>query len=122
MADGDEQAIAFEIGSLAGFEVFEFDSSTPPALGRRRVFHRSVQTKEIFGFFSARSCMIFDARSLSRRWTTVTLLANLVRKVASSIAVSPPPTTRAFVFEEKAVAGRARRHAVAHEFHLGFEA
>ena len=37
--------------------------------------------------------MIFEARSSSRRWTTVTLVANLVRKIASSIAVSPPPTT-----------------------------
>ena len=51
------------------------------------------QTNSIFGFFCARSCMIFEARSSSRRWTTVTLVANLVRKVASSIAVSPPPTT-----------------------------
>ena len=37
--------------------------------------------------------MIFDARSVSRRWTIVTLLANFVRKVASSMAESPPPTT-----------------------------
>ena len=37
--------------------------------------------------------MIFDARKVSRRWTTVTLLANFVRNTASSIAESPPPTT-----------------------------
>ena len=37
--------------------------------------------------------MILEARSSSRRWTTVTLLAKRVRKVASSIAESPPPTT-----------------------------
>ena len=37
--------------------------------------------------------MIFEARSSSRRWTTVTLSANLVRNIASSIAESPPPTT-----------------------------
>ena len=37
--------------------------------------------------------MIFDARSESRRWMIVTLLANFVRKIASSIAESPPPTT-----------------------------
>ncbi len=37
--------------------------------------------------------MIFEARSSSRRWMTVTLLANFVRKIASSIAESPPPTT-----------------------------
>ena len=38
-------------------------------------------------------CMIFDARSWSRRWTIVTDRANLVRKMASSRAESPPPTT-----------------------------
>ena len=38
--------------------------------------------------------MIFEARNSSRRCTIVTLVANFVRKVASSIAVSPPPTTR----------------------------
>jgi hypothetical protein len=37
--------------------------------------------------------MIFDARSSSRRWTIVTVVANLVRKIASSTAESPPPTT-----------------------------
>ena len=40
----------------------------------------------------ARSSMIFDARNSSRRWTTVTLEANFDRKIASSIALSPPPT------------------------------
>src|SRR3981081_4427479 len=37
--------------------------------------------------------MIFDARRLLRRWITVTLLPKRVRKIASSIAESPPPTT-----------------------------
>ncbi len=37
--------------------------------------------------------MIFDPRSSSRRWMRVTLAAKFVRKVASSRAVSPPPTT-----------------------------
>ena len=37
--------------------------------------------------------MIFDARSSSRRWITVTCVAKRVRNSASSIAVSPPPTT-----------------------------
>ena len=40
----------------------------------------------------ARSCMIFDARNSSRRWTIVTFEANFARKIASSIAESPPPT------------------------------
>ena len=37
--------------------------------------------------------MILDARSSSRRCTIVTDRANRVRKVASSMAESPPPTT-----------------------------
>ena len=37
--------------------------------------------------------MIRDARNSPRRCTTVTLEAKRVRNVASSIAVSPPPTT-----------------------------
>ena len=36
--------------------------------------------------------MIFEARNSSRRWTIATLLANLARNIASSIAESPPPT------------------------------
>ena len=47
----------------------------------------------ILGLAKARSCMTLEARSRSRRWTTVTLVANLVRNVASSRAESPPPTT-----------------------------
>ena len=46
-----------------------------------------------FELARAFSCMIFDARSVSRRCTTVTLLAKRVRNSASSIAESPPPTT-----------------------------
>ena len=37
--------------------------------------------------------MILLARSSSRRWMIVTVRANFVRKVASSMAESPPPTT-----------------------------
>ena len=47
----------------------------------------------ILGLAKAFSCMIFDARSVSRRCTTVTFEANFVRKIASSIAESPPPMT-----------------------------
>ena len=36
--------------------------------------------------------MIFEARNSSRRCTIVTLSANFERKIASSIAESPPPT------------------------------
>jgi hypothetical protein len=51
------------------------------------------QAKEIFGSAKARFCTVLEARRVSRRWTMVTDLAKRERKVASSIAVSPPPTT-----------------------------
>src|SRR3972149_4296740 len=51
------------------------------------------QRTSILGWASARSCMILLPRNCSRRWTSVTWLAKRVRKVASSRAVSPPPTT-----------------------------
>ena len=46
----------------------------------------------MFSSARARSSMIFEARNSSRRWTTVTFEANFDRKIASSIAESPPPT------------------------------
>ena len=46
----------------------------------------------MFSCARARSSMIFEARKSARRCTTVTLEANLERKIASSIAESPPPT------------------------------
>ena len=49
--------------------------------------------KLIFSWARARSAMILEARSASRRCTTVTDLANLVRNSASSMAESPPPMT-----------------------------
>ena len=45
------------------------------------------------GSAKARSCMIFEARSSSRRTIIETLEPNRVRNVASSTAESPPPTT-----------------------------
>ena len=46
----------------------------------------------MFSIERARSSMIFDARNSSRRWTMTTFEANFDRKIASSIALSPPPT------------------------------
>ena len=46
----------------------------------------------MFSMPRARSSMIFDARNSSRRWTTSTFEENFARKIASSIALSPPPT------------------------------
>ena len=37
------------------------------------------QMNSIFGLANALSCMIFDARSESRRWITVTFVAKRVR-------------------------------------------
>ncbi len=51
------------------------------------------QRKVIFSLACARSAMMRLARSWSRRWITVTDLAKRVRNRASSMAVSPPPTT-----------------------------
>ena len=51
------------------------------------------QAKSILGLAKARSCMILEARSSSRRWMTVTLEPKRLRKVASSRAESPPPAT-----------------------------
>src|SRR5438128_309759 len=41
----------------------------------------------------ARCCMIREPRNWSRRWSSITSGEKRVRKVASSRAVSPPPTT-----------------------------
>ncbi len=65
-------------------------------------------TQSIFGFAFARSSMIGEARNSSRRWTIVTLSANFVRKTASSIAESPPPTTITFLFRKKAASQTAQ--------------
>ena len=46
----------------------------------------------MFSCARARSSMIFDARNSGRRWTIETLEANFDRKIASSMAESPPPT------------------------------
>ncbi len=46
----------------------------------------------MFSRSRARSSMIFEARNSSRRCTTSTRAANFERKIASSIAESPPPT------------------------------
>jgi hypothetical protein len=66
---------------------------TPPAGSPWTSAISAFSFQAIFGFIRARSSMILEARNSSRRWITVTFVANFVRKVASSIAVSPPPTT-----------------------------
>ena len=46
----------------------------------------------MFSVERARSSMIFEARNSSRRLTITTFEENFARKIASSIAESPPPT------------------------------
>ncbi len=46
--------------------------------------------------------MICDARNSSRRCTTCTFEPNFDRKIASSIAESPPPTTMIFFWRKNA--------------------
>ena len=53
------------------------------------VFHTIV----IFGLLSTAFCDPSDARNESFRWTSVTWLEVRESTSASSIAVSPPPTT-----------------------------
>ena len=52
--------------------------------------------------------MIGEARNTSRRWTTITLVANFARNVASSIAESPPPTTTTVLSRKKAASQTAQ--------------
>ena len=66
---------------------------TPVCFSPRTSITSWFHAQAIFGFFIARSCITLLARRESRRWITVTLLAIFERKLASSIAVSPPPTT-----------------------------
>ncbi len=53
----------------------------------------ALVSQRIFASLRARSSMIREARNSSRRCTIVTDRAKRVRKVASSIAESPPPMT-----------------------------
>ena len=71
------------------FRVLSFSSPCSPVTS-------VSQTKRIFSWARARSAMVLEARSSSRRWMTVTVEANLVRNSASSMAESPPPTTAMF--------------------------
>ena len=52
----------------------------------------------IFGLLSALSCITLEALSCSLLTSTTTSLAKCVRWIASSIAASPPPTTKILLF------------------------
>ncbi len=55
----------------------------------------------ILGLARARSSMIFEARKVSLRCTSVTSLPKRLRKFASSMAESPPPITMIFFARKK---------------------
>jgi len=59
-------------------------------------------TSSMLSLARARSSMICEARNWSRRWTTFTSEANLLRKIASSMAESPPPTISVGLSRKKA--------------------
>src|SRR5215210_2642394 len=74
--------------------VFAFFIRSPSTEVSPRISSTTVSVRKvILGFLWALSSMILDARNCSRRWIRRTSPAYLVRKSASSIAVSPPPTT-----------------------------
>ena len=68
VADRDEQAVEGEVALVAVDRVAQ---ATPVTASSPRMSTTSVfQTNSIFSFANARSCMIFEARSESRRWMT----------------------------------------------------
>ena len=56
----------------------------------------------MFSISRARCCMICEARNSSRRWISSTVEPNFDRKIASSNAESPPPTTAIFLSRKNA--------------------
>jgi hypothetical protein len=91
VADRDERAGHLDLALLAGLRVAQAGG-----LELRRALERldGVRGEDLdVRLLRARSSMIFDARNSSRRWMTVTFEPNFARKIASSMAESPPPTT-----------------------------
>ena len=78
VADGDEHAVERKLTQVTGLEIADDNADNSPcrhpSLQRPR-----IPDEPIFGLAIALSCMIFDARSVSRRWTTETLVAKRVR-------------------------------------------
>ena len=93
------------IGSSRSSPVCTFSSVACPSAP----FSPATNSRTTYGvknsMFSrsrARSSMIFDALNSSRRCTIATFDANLERKIASSIAESPPPTMTVEASRKKA--------------------
>src|SRR4028119_1774323 len=84
-------------GRVFSSPVLAFLRRTPSTVVSPRISSTVVLVRKvIFSFFLALSSMILDALNSSRRWMRKTSSANLASTLASSIAVSPPPTTATF--------------------------
>src|SRR6202020_1254631 len=74
---------------LLVFLTFRPHSLPSPTISTGSLSHWNL----ILGLAAARSAMILEARSLSRRWTVVSVFPNRVSNSASSTPESPPPIT-----------------------------
>ena len=115
VADGDEQAGGVELAGLAGDGVAQGErrsSLSSPWISATSEF----QANSIFGSAKARSCMILEARSSSRRWIRVTLRAEAgqERRLLDR-GVATADDGDVLLAEEEAVAGRTPADAVAGE-------
>ena len=115
MADGDEHAVDRQLRALAGRWL---RSTIADDLARSGVVHlldfALFQMNAIFGLANALSCMIFDARSVSRRWIDRDLRGELRqedRLLHRGVAAADDGDRLAA--EEVAVARRAGRDTVA---------
>jgi hypothetical protein len=70
MADGDEDTVyRHESVTLAGVHILDFRAPyAERVLVADNLFQVWFQTTSTLGFFNRRSCRIFSARKLSRRW------------------------------------------------------
>src|SRR5699024_9016181 len=92
MTDGDEHCGEILREGFTSHLVFKLEAANLPSTSM--TFSTVLFSSHLIcGFARARSNMILEARNSSRRCIIVTVSANLVKKVASSIAESPPPTT-----------------------------
>src|SRR5699024_1083417 len=91
VADGHEHPGHRKAAAFVRKQVFQLHTGDlVPAVD---LGHGAVPEEVDLRVAKARSAMILEARRESRRWTTVTLEANLARSRASSMAESPPPIT-----------------------------
>ena len=100
---------------LVGLDVADLDA-LEHRVAQRCSTGTESQTNSILSFLNARSCMIFDARSSSRRWIDVDLRGELGEEGRLlEGGVAPADHGDRLVLEEEAVAGGAGRDAVADE-------